>query len=180
MDFNAFDLLDEQGFLGAGYEYSGGKTWPIIAKFDQNGRALWHKRTDNFVPNYGDLFVLPRTNGEFSTIGQRECGSFWQLDVSFLKTDTTSGKISNLPFLENEAVKTQVFPNPSVDGFWIQNTGNQNFTTWELADLNGKILLSGHFFGKQEFIERQNLPGGLYFLKYQGQIKKIIFLNRLK
>lgn len=97
--------------------------------------------------------------------------------------DTINAVISDLPEMRT-SYKVNIYPNPStgVIDFNVVSNSPNDYLTYDIIDLNGKILRKGKISGtsgKFNFSEDlSNIDPGNYFLKINGQTKsKKIVIN---
>ena len=67
----------------------------------------------------------------------------------------------------------QVYPNPfneTVKVHWSESSNKKNY---QVLSLEGKLILKGNIFSNQS-IDLRFLPKGVYLLKIENQIKKLI------
>ncbi len=75
-----------------------------------------------------------------------------------------------------------VFPNPTRDGFQIRSlTSKPETYQFQLMNISGKTVQTGSFLSPEFFVDRDQLPPGLYILEIKGPnyfrlMSKIIFL----
>jgi hypothetical protein len=71
----------------------------------------------------------------------------------------------------------QVYPNPASDGFWLKGSaGNALPDRYELYNVLGSRLRTGKIpgYSEQYFVDAGLLPTGIYFLKMEDFMQKII------
>lgn len=72
---------------------------------------------------------------------------------------------------KNSSVK--IYPNPANDVIYIHRTANTNSTA-NIINALGEIVLSKELTKENESLSISNLAAGVYFLKVDGQTKKVI------
>lgn len=96
--------------------------------------------------------------------------------VAFIQ-DTTTNEVINsgtkfddeqqtVSALEPNAVNTlHIYPNPANNVLTLQVKEGQQETFYEMTDIHGKAVLSGHFTGAGHTINTAALPTGMYILR---------------
>jgi len=80
---------------------------------------------------------------------------------------TSSTEVQSLPTFKT-------FPNPAQDHLTIQFPEAKN-RSWELINVNGKIVQAGEVTSAMEMIRLQELPIGIYFLRVEGfQMERVV------
>jgi Pregnancy-associated plasma protein-A/Secretion system C-terminal sorting domain len=87
-------------------------------------------------------------------------------------SDTASGKLPPV-----EAVSIKVFPNPFIDQIFISSDNSSDLIgmTAKLYDVTGKLYKVQVLGAKENILYVFNLPGGMYFLKLEGNNNTSIF-----
>ena len=136
--------LDEQDF----YEYNPStNSWRGIDFFPGAGR----ENSASFV--IGNLaYVTCGTNGI-------NYNDLWEFN-SFLITDVTENK--------NET-SIQIYPNPMVDKSTVELKTSVNNTTWQLVNIEGKIVASEKIHSSTFQITKNNLSSGTYLLNIKRE-----------
>lgn len=84
-----------------------------------------------------------------------------------------SSTLSNEDFPVNSDEQVFIYPNPVLDRFSIEfNTDKK--TRFSLYDINGKLVYKCKNYRSKQQIDISNLSAGLYFLKLNDQILKLI------
>jgi hypothetical protein len=180
ISINGLFSLGSQGYFAVGVnDITAG--CPRFAKFDKNGQILWTKNTGNCGSNYGEIMAAPLINNEnnsqFTIIGQRNCGNDFSYDVSILNTDTITGLISDLTFLENNDNSLTIAPNPANEVLKIYFSSiDSDKNNLEILDIHGRLIQTIPIVKEQKEIEIsiQNWVNGIYLTKIRGY-KPIIF-----
>jgi hypothetical protein len=86
-------------------------------------------------------------------------------DIIILKNIKSPSINSESKLFEKEEYEfySKVYPNPT-NGKLFVNLQDKGNTLYTLADNNGKVLLSGQFFEKENNIDLSVLPNGIYHL----------------
>ena len=92
--------------------------------------------------------------------------------LSMIHLGWRSGLISSTETQNSPTFKT--FPNPAQDHLIIQFLEAKN-RSWELFNVNGKVVQNGEVTTASETIEFQQLPVGVYFLRVDGfQMERVV------
>jgi hypothetical protein len=137
-------------------------------------------------------YLLSDYNGEFDVLNIAD--GDYQLIVSKIGYYTYSANIyldNNIPLnLDINLTPTEelvssveidtklnstllIYPNPTSESIYIQDTEEYNFTDFEVIDINGKIVATGKY-NSSKMIDVKNLSNSSYMLKLYGK-DKVLF-----
>lgn len=95
------------------------------------------------------------------------CDSIITLDLS----------MDYLGLSENDQASFSVFPNPATDVLHIQFLGDLTSTSFEIIDLQGRIVKEGELNSVNSIVDLTEMQAGNYFLKLGVSNRKIQFLK---
>jgi hypothetical protein len=73
------------------------------------------------------------------------------------------------------AEQPYLYPNPAKDWVKIQSKGTGLFS---ITDLQGKVIKNGRLEAGANAINIGGIPDGVYFVKFNNQVFKLIISNR--
>lgn len=83
-------------------------------------------------------------------------------------------EISVLSVSENaENINLSVYPNPSTDYLYLTSSDEISGLSYQLFDMNGRLLKSGKIVGNQTNIDMQGLVSATYFVKVNQENKTV-------
>lgn len=149
-------------------------TWDLeecvyfVYTVDSNGQR------HHFTDGDGNLVILPEDATTWQIPGKHvdphyQCGVAKVLEDGTYELVSLSNKVEN-PLLDTDGVEEQqamfsLYPNPAQGHFTVEGTG-----TMTITNVLGQTVLTRQIEGT-ETIE---LPRGLYFVKLNGQTRKIV------
>lgn len=176
-----FDLINNNQIISladnSSFDYYDSMPLPLnIQIFNLNLELISEK-------DYGQPFVHPQmiksvSNNEFAVLGTR----FKSIDlvngkeadqVYFLKKSLADLIPVSTKLVDTEYTFLDIYPNPSYDVVNInfKNTAQKNDGTFQLVDLNGKVLLEFQIDNdlNSYVLNVERYPDGIYFLTYYRQ-----------
>lgn len=114
---------------------------------------------------FGNYFCLTPncTNAEYYSNGSLDC---------FV------AKYNTLPFTvgvkEIYPSLFSLFPNPATNTFTLKNISSSEIILLEIADVHGEIVYKEKLFGKNECVINTNLEKGIYFVRVNDVVRKLI------
>ncbi len=151
----------------------------LYASYYQDGLYIFNTTDpyNSFISGFYDTCVLPDTNnyrGNWGVYPLLPSGKVLASDMQncFYVFDVSAALSSGIND-EQEELNAVVFPNPFRESFNLSlPDGNKNNYTYELMDINGKILQSGTINRNiSSFNTRKDIPAGNYFLRVTGNGK---------
>jgi len=126
---------------------------------------------DNFIMNINDFDISDYIddNGYFNVGITSSTGNSVEAH-NILSWDFCSLKADNLVSIEEENVKKMIYPNPSSN--FVNINRDVNNKNYQIFDMFGKEVLHGII--QTDRIDIQQLNKGVYFLKIDNNLKKII------
>jgi alpha-tubulin suppressor-like RCC1 family protein len=67
-----------------------------------------------------------------------------------------------------------IYPNPTTKSFTIKNIFSNETSLLQLINLMGEIIYTEKLFGKNEYKVDANLPKGIYFVRVNDVVRKLI------
>jgi len=172
LDLPAFSALDFQNkdsiFIGGtknfGMFYAPWSNWYYVLQTDSNLNIRW-ERFYGGDACYWMQKIIAANDGGCIMVGTRydyQNVSEEELDIHILKLNS-EGLLVNIqeePGIEmREAL---VFPNPGTDYIKVRVAAHYNQSTFELFDINGRIVLTENITGKWGEINTSHLTSGAY------------------
>ncbi len=108
--------------------------------------------------------LLPNTTYYVRAYATNISGTCYGSEISFTTSMSTG-------FDELNQSALSIYPNPAINGF-ILNIGDQK-SLLSIYDLSGSLMLNIPISGKS-YIDITNLPCGVYIVKANGMVKKLI------
>jgi hypothetical protein len=146
---NLLENLDVSSNVNLGYIYcQNNSLLSLNVKNGNNSNFVWFYAVGN--PN---LTCIQVDNESYSTAN-------WSGDI-----DSTSSFSVDCSALSNESFNEQniaIYPNPFKSNFKLSVV---NDTSYEVIDVNGKLVLSGKLFSGENSINLSNETNGFYFIK---------------
>ena len=153
IDFNKNNLLDDSENL-----YHAGNGGTAINTFSFNINVPITVVNGSYImrviASWGSDGFNPGTNGS-GGCGDYQYGNF---------SDFTVNIIGGSASLDELAISTQLYPNPSRDKITVKSN-NPISDSYTILDLKGSSVQVGKFIDQQHTISIQNLNSGMYFLK---------------
>ena len=118
--------------------------------------------------------VVSEENGSTLIAGEQ---SYKILNDNYEREDTTQGPTGRpdadildwvtgpLSTQEVYAIKTSIYPNPTANELFIKTDNNETISEYRIVDLTGKSLIMGENLDKNEGINLQGVPAGIYILQ---------------
>ena len=154
----AFDFTDPTEVYNLAGKYRGGYGVPFdLAELPND--TLLNKSNVRFVRIVDVVGSINPVHGTVDSLGNIINDPYpTNFDSSGFDLDAL-GLLNLVQSLEENELELSVYPNPTTDFIYIKSKEQQ--LSWELYDLNGKLLVTG--LSKQ--ISMENLPKGIYALK---------------
>lgn len=89
----------------------------------------------------------------------------WDFFSTFIEVTTNTEDFSNHAL--------SIYPNPAQTTIYVNTTGLGN-STYIFHDLTGRLVKSGQLMNQQQQIYIQELPNGIYILKMDGRMSKVV------
>jgi hypothetical protein len=152
---------------------------PIIQPFiNQSGNTLTSNYTNGNQWFINDTAIVGATSQSY-TITKN---GYYSLVISNTgcNLDTASINIVDLSTKEYDSNSSAIYiaPNPFPDNIHVTLSSKLQRAKWQLYNQIGEIELSGTFESKDNVIEMDDLPCGMYFLKTEFSTSKIIKINQ--
>jgi Secretion system C-terminal sorting domain len=96
------------------------------------------------------------------------------MNIYFSKINTSTNTSIEAAQLEGEDFQWRMYPNPTNDYLTIECNKEVEGKTILLQDANGKVVHTQIIQGKSIKLKMQHLPKGIYFLRLNNEVKKVI------
>jgi hypothetical protein len=149
--------------------------------FDPNGNQVWVKTLGGSGNDYINQTVRYQGNlyltGTFSNnvdfdpnVGVQNSTSNGLQDAFIIKLNSSLTGINDIPLLK----EISIYPNPTKENITIVSNSNIIGKTYSITDQLGKLISNGKLTSEDMKISLNGLSTGLYFLKIENQIFKIV------
>lgn len=158
-----------------------------FAGIDIRYQYITHQGSDyqlsNFIMEYiGGIFPYPIYGAcDFDQLTELRCYHD-QIFSYYAKTIYEEQGCDIQLFVKESNIQNviNVFPNPIFDYITISTTHNAAFITYELFDLQGKILDKGGIFVEDRTINVSNLQRGIYFIRFMDEKRNVLIKKLIK
>jgi hypothetical protein len=115
-------------------------------------------------------FMIGRGLGGNSTCykGALDDIGIWNRELTQIEINALYSSITNVSNIEREE-KVEIFPNPASDFITLKTNFLPGENTYQIIDLQGKIVLSGALNPYNAIIDIRNLAQGTYFIEFPLQ-----------
>jgi para-nitrobenzyl esterase len=163
--------------------FNRGKPYSIASLMEVDGSNVLHTRADS-LDIYNPFYIIP-DNGHtsfssdfFGTVVQPFFDStVWYMNKFF----TYQLGCSSIPtaIKTNQTKTINVFPNPTMDAFYLKNVQQYTGQTISITDINGKEVYHFVFEGKLVSAKEIGLTKGLYFIQLTNERTKEITAGKI-
>ncbi|MDC8000903.1 T9SS type A sorting domain-containing protein [Aequorivita todarodis] len=150
------------------YDFEGGIT-PYYSRFFPGGIP---DNSFQFNSNYAELGsagFLALNSGKFLIIGTDIWYNGPPINIVLQRFNNTPLSIADF-----NIQKTTIYPNPSTGIFTIERELFSERTPFTITDITGKTIASGELTEKQSQIDLASAQSGIYFLKTQNGIFRLL------
>ena len=137
----------------------------LFAYQDGNSYQWIDCRVDTIIQGANKQGFVPDTTGFYAVI----------IDNGFC-SDTSSCQFFDFVSLEEIAAENDfnIYPNPANAKFYIETNALVSDDILQVYDMRGAIILERNIFDLKETVDVKDWDAGIYFVRFQNQIKKIV------
>lgn len=152
----------------------------LLLKIDDNAEVQWYKNYGNINFEFVNDILVSKTNKVILYGYNYERPPAYELKSLLVHTEL-DGSVSNVPEIKDSFEKITIFPNPtSVESIIMLAQEPSKSFQWYLYNLGGKLIQSGINAEWSFKINVENLPSGVYYIKFSEPhlpVQKILVVH---
>ncbi len=165
----------DRGFM-IGCDGGDGDTDLLILKTDSLGNMQWYKTFGG--TNFDHIGSVQQTlDHGYIICGSKTVLPSYSNDYYLIKTDSLGIIDSTLTNNFNEIINESqfaIYPNPTTGTFILKNISSKGKSMLEIMNDIGEIVYSEMLYGKNEYVLNTDFGKGIYFVKMNGVVRKLI------
>lgn len=179
-----FSYSETKDTLMGWYKYMPNQTDTAIVNivFKKNGSEIYWSGTillpsDTYkkfeiplnLPSVPDSAMIQIMSSNWP-LSMSNVGSVLIIDELQFKSDLLATKTSDAPAVAG----FDIYPNPTVDGFYIFNTSpSEHMNTYVIRDNSGRLVKQGQLIKEKTYIDVKGLGQGIYFVTINDSDEKL-------
>jgi len=171
IDFRHKDSIFTGGASPPGLYFGSFASWYYVLQTDSNLNVRWERfyggdafyMMQKIIASKDGGCIIAGTRYDYQHVTEEE------LDIHVLKLNSEGLLVSTPEEQSIQMREALVFPNPGTDYLKVRVAAHHRQSTFELFDINGRIILTESIIGKWGEINTSALPSGTYIYRVYNE-----------